>query len=197
MAQKAVIGLPIAAFFMEKWKDMDKSNPHQAHPLYHLDELMVQTRKIAAQYRLQTGQILPISNELAKYDAQKILDLSPLSIDSSLKGVDCVLPGTLFTFQIKARVVFKINAPQRVGQLNLSGDWSHTLLVIYDDHYQPDKIYGLEKNIILRFIQDQAKSLPNKRGMISVGKFKALGQCIWSVDNGLILPLNKFVSTLN
>lgn len=176
---------------------MDKSNPLQPHPLYHLDELMAQTRKLAAQYRLQTGQILPISHELAKYDAQKILDLFPPVVDSSLKGIDCVLPGTLLAFQIKARVIFKINAPQRVGQLNLSGDWSHTLLVIYDDNYNPDEIYVLAKKLILRFIQDQPKNLPNKRGMISVGKFKALGQCVWSVENGLIIPLNDIVSTLN
>lgn len=176
---------------------MDKSNIPQLHPLYHLDELMTQTRKLAAQYRLQTGQILPISNELAKYDAQKTLDLFPPLADTSLKGVDCVLPGTLLAFQIKARVIFKINAPQRVGQLNLSGDWSHTLLVIYDDSYHPDEIYALEKNTLLRFIQDQPKMPSNKRGMLSVGKFKALGQCIWSVDKGLIIPLSEFVSTPN
>lgn len=177
---------------------MDKSHPLPSHPLYHLDELMAQTRKLAAQYRLQTGQILPISNELAKYDAQKILDLFPVVDGLSLKSVDCVLPGTILTFQIKARVIFKVNAPQRVGQLNLSGEWSHTLLVIYDDHYQPDEIYALEKNTILRFMQDQPKNLSqNKRGLISVGKFKALGQCIWSVERGLIMPPSELASTPN
>ena len=177
---------------------MDKSPPNPSHPLYHLDELMSQTRKLAAQYRLQTGQILPISNELAKYDAQKILNLFPAPEHSSLKGVDCILPGTLLAFQIKARVIFKVNAPHRVGQLNLLGDWSHTLLVIYDDNYEPDEIYALEKNTLLHLMQDHSKTVSSKKkGMISVGKFKALGQFIWSVEKGVIMPVNEFVSTLN
>lgn len=175
---------------------MDKFTPLQSD-LYHLDELMTQTRKLAAQYRLQTGQILPISNELAKYDVQKILDLFPPPSNAFLKGVDCILPGTLLTFQIKARVIFKINAPQRVGQLNLCGDWSHTLLAIYDNNYHPAEIYALDKNILLRFIEERPKAPSNKRGMLSLGKFKALGRCIWSAESNLIMPLNELASTPN
>lgn len=165
--------------------------------LYQLDELMTQTRKLAAQYRLQTGQILPISNELAKYDAQQILDLCSPTSDQKLKSVDCIAKGTNLTFQVKARVVFKVHAPQRVGQLNLLGDWTQTLLVIYDESYQPDEIYALEKSMILDFLNTLPKgsSHKNKRGAISVAKFKALGELIWSIEQGIIIPLDQFVST--
>lgn len=160
---------------------MDKSDSQSNH-LYQLDELMSQTRKLAAQYRLQTGQILPISNELAKYDAQRLLDLSSPSTQSKIKSVDCIDPRTQLAFQVKARVIFKVNAPQRVGQLNLSGDWDQTLLVIYDEFYEPDEIYALEKGSI-------SQTAPNKRGGISVGKFKLLGKLVWSAESGIVEPL--------
>lgn len=176
---------------------MDNPPTNMTNSLYQLDELMAQTRKLAAQYRLQTGQILPISNELAKYDARHILDLCSPDADLKLKSVDCVAPGTPFTFQVKARVVFKVPASQRVGQLNLLGDWTQTLLVIYDERYQADEIYSLEKSVICDFVAQppQGTVNKNKRGAISVGKFKALAKLIWSSERGLIVPIAQFVST--
>lgn len=176
---------------------MDNLSINKTNSLYQLDELMTQTRRLAAEYRLQTGQILPISNELAKYDVQHILDLCSPSPELKLKSVDCILPGTHLNFQVKARVVFKVHSPQRVGQLNLLGDWTQTLLVIYDDCYQPDQIYALDKFVILDFLSTlpQGTSNKNKRGAISVGKFKALGKLIWSVERGLIVPMADFFTT--
>ena len=165
---------------------MDYSH-NKPNTIYQLDELMTQTRRLAAQYRLQTGQILPISNELAKYDAQKILDLLPPPfINQTLKSVDLIHSESKLMFQVKARVVFKIRSSQRVGQLNLSGDWNQTLLVIYDDSYQPDEIYSLEKSAILSLAEGTSKS---KRGGISVGKFKILGRLIWSQEIGMVTVL--------
>ena len=164
------------------------NNMNESQSIYQLDELMTQTRKLAAQYRLKTGQILPISNELAKYDVQYILSLKLPMGQLNLKSVDCIDPEKNIAFQVKSRVVFKANAPQRVGQLNISGDWDQTLLVIYDDSYQPNEIYALEKSVLLNLEHSQPKHNPNKnkRGALSVGKFKVLSKLIWSSVDGLI-----------
>ena len=46
--------------------------------VYKLDKLMAETRRLAAEYRRSTGSTLPVSAELAKFDAISLLGLRTL-----------------------------------------------------------------------------------------------------------------------
>ena len=51
--------------------------------IYSIDKLMHETRQLAARYRQTTGTTLPVTGEIARFDAAKALDLQLLD-DASL-----------------------------------------------------------------------------------------------------------------
>lgn len=144
---------------------------------FSVDKLMEETRRIAREYKKNTGQALPISNELGRYDAERILSLTPSRSDEP--GVDFVGSGVLsgHKISVKSRVLFQPSkSGQRIGALNLSAAWEYLLLIIYNADYEPEEIYIASKQTISDEL-DQSK--PNKRGSFSVAKFKMLGERVW------------------
>jgi len=147
--------------------------------VYQLEKLMDETRRIAAEYRASTGATLPVSGELAKFDAMRLLGLT--AADGSEKAVDAILATAsgVQKLQIKARVIFD---PQksgyRVGQLNLQANWDWLLLVLMDERYETTEIYRLPKAVLVRELGD-ARHLKKARGAISVRKFKAIAERCW------------------
>ena len=143
--------------------------------VYAVDKLMSETRRLAAAFYEQTQQVLPVSAELAKYDAMRLLTLSEPK--SAAKGVDCIDQDNS-RYQVKSRVIFQEGKPGlRVGQLNLEGEWDHTLLVLLDPSYEPFEIYQLDKPTIESQIN---QTRGNKRGAMTIAKFKALGELVWT-----------------
>ncbi len=142
---------------------------------------MEETRRIAREYKQSTGQVLPISNELGRYDAGRILNLTPPYPDES--GVDFLGSGSLSgcKISVKSRVLFQPGkSGQRLGALNLDGAWEYLLLIIYNSDYEVDEMYMTSKQEISNELQ---KNKPNKRGSFSVAKFKMLGELVWdSID---------------
>lgn len=153
----------------------------QIHP-FAIDKLMEQTRKVAVSYHQTTGKALPISNELARFDAQKILSLTALSVPE--KGVD-FLGGKYLPEEkilVKSRVIFNHQrSGYRMGALNMDGHWTVALLLIYNDQYVPDEIYLAEKSSIQELL---SQSQPSKNGF-SIAKFKAIGTLFWDSVNGV------------
>lgn len=152
------------------------------HNPYVIDKLMEETRKIANAYYQNTGKILPISNELGRFDAQKILELQSLTHPEV--GVDFLGTGRFAAqkFVVKSRVIFKPQkSGHRMGALALEGNWDSAILMLYNADYEPDEIYITKKSDI---IQAVANFSINQRNGFSIAKFKALGTLVWDAVNG-------------
>jgi len=149
--------------------------------VYQLDKLMKETRVLASKYKDATGQPLPVSHDLACYDAIRYLNLkTPDKPEASVDAVDSDEPGG-HKYQIKGRVQF-INTrgkQQRIGQLNLEGNWDVCLLVLLNEDYESEVIHSADKEIIREVIGDKPI---NKRGAMTVSQFKAIAKTIWEAE---------------
>jgi len=150
---------------------------------YDVSRLMSQTRKLAADYRKQTGQALPVTEELARFDAINILGLSKLEGEEGVDAVDPLGKSSeagnepVNRYLIKGRVIFKGGkARQKLGKLNLNSDWTVLLMVIYDADYLPEQLYKVHRKTI---DAEMANVTKDKRGSMTVAKYKAIGELIW------------------
>ncbi len=161
-------------------------NPWEpAVPPYALDKLIAETRRLAAEYRRATGQSLPVSAEIARHDAARILNLELK--EQRVKGVDAIGRGERagMKIQIKGRVIAdERKGGQRIGQLNRDGDWDLVVLSLMDADYEPFEIYEATREEILEAL-DSASSNRARRGAMSVARFKIIGRLVWSRENGL------------
>lgn len=147
--------------------------------VYALDELMKQTRKLAADYYAATQQTLPISSELARYDACRLMTWAECR--EAQKGVDALAANNM-PIQIKSRVIFEDKPGLRIGQINPDGDWQSVALVLYDRAYEPQEIFLASRLAIYADESSEQDSKRKKRGAMSVAKFKKLADCIWSAN---------------
>jgi len=148
---------------------------------YQLDKLIQETRRLAVEFRQQCGQTLPVTGELANYDAAQVLNLTPPK--KPISGVDFIgldiYAGD--KIQIKSRVIFDENrSGQRIGKLNYDTQWDRIILVLYDAKYQPSEIYSISRETALAN-HDESLTRP-----MSVAKFKMLGELVWSQDTGIL-----------
>lgn len=154
--------------------------------LYSLEKLISETRRIARDYRQATGKSLGgVSGEIAHFDACKELNLEPVPHGTE-GGYDAVGKGKREgqKIQIKARAIFEEGKPgQRIGQLKLEQDWDSVVLVLMDENFEPFEMYELSRSEVEA---DQANNSSNrsKRGAMSVAKFKAIGELVWTREFG-------------
>lgn len=136
---------------------------------------MEQTRLIAADYHQTTGQALPVTAELAIFDAIDKLNLQKLDGENGIDAIDS--NGSQEKYLIKGRVIFKgAKSRQKLGKFSLDGGWDFLLMVLYDADYQPTQIVKVNKEIIQQELDKVAK---DKRGSMTVAKYKAIGQPVW------------------
>jgi len=162
---------------------------------YDINLLMAQTRNLAADYREQTGQALPVTEELARFDAINILGLRKVENND---GIDaCDKPDASSSedtqlndqkidhYLIKGRVIFKAGkARQKLGKISLKSKWTNLLMVIYNAEYLPAQIYAIKRSVIDK---EMANLAQDKRGSMTVAKYKAIGELVWEtpdLDNG-------------
>lgn len=155
--------------------------------IYSVDTLIAQARTLAANYRRATGKPLPgVSAEIAENDAARLLDLE-LVKDETL-GYDAVgrhSPRAGKRIQIKSRTIFdESKSGHRIGQLRAGQEWDSVLLVLMDDNYEPFEIFEAEREDLLEVIAEAESSKRAKRGLLSVAKFKAIGQLVWTREEG-------------
>lgn len=154
--------------------------------VYSLDKLISQARKLAAEYKKTTGKTLPgVSNEIAEYDAARLLGLE-LSDDRS-KGFDAVGRGRLEgkKIQIKGRTIFDENKTrQRIGQIKIDKEWDLLVLILLDAAYHPYEIYQAEREEIMTVI-DTLSTSQKKRGALSVARIRIIGKLVWTREDGL------------
>jgi hypothetical protein len=151
--------------------------------VYDVEKLMVEARKLAAQYRVATGKPLGISSEIAVHDVIRIMELQPA--ENPHAGYDAIGTGAREgrRIQIKGRVVSgEAKSNQRIGQVKLDQDWDSVMLILMNEQYEPLEIYEAHRDQILDAVAGTSTKRRN-RGALSVAKFKHLGQLVWSADN--------------
>ena len=154
-------------------------NPSKGNDTYDISLLIEQTRLVAADYRNTTGHALPVTAELARFDAIDKLDLQKTDGHEGVDAIDAKASGE--TYLIKGRVIFKGGkARQKLGHVSLEGAWQSLLMVLYDANYQPTEIYKIDRNIIEENLGDAPK---DKRGSMTVAKYKALGSLVWTIES--------------
>ncbi len=152
---------------------------------YALDKLIAETRRLAAEFRRATGQVLPVTGEIARFDAARLLGLELLENRSG--GVDALGHGPRegLKIQIKGRLITdESRGGQRIGQLNRNGDWDLVVLSLMDADYEPFELWEAERDEILEYL-DASSSNRARRGALSVARFKIIGRLVWSRENGL------------
>jgi len=149
--------------------------------IYAIDKLMSETRQLAAEYRRLTGQVLPVSNELSRHDVMTKLNF--IMPEKPESGVDLIGVGSWLDKKIlvKSRVVFtNAKSRPRLGQLNFDGKWEFAALVLMNDDYVAEEIHIAKKEVLLDSLKKNINNKNKDRNTISVAKFKALGELIWS-----------------
>jgi hypothetical protein len=153
--------------------------------LYAADKLIAQARVLAAEYRRTMGKPLPgISNEIAEFDAVKLLSLEARPEGEG--GYNAIDPARGDKrIQIKSRTIFdESKSGQRLGQLKLEKEWDSVLLVLMDENYEPYEIYEAERDDIIEQLEKSSGNRA-KRGAMSVSRFKIIGRLAWTRENGL------------
>jgi hypothetical protein len=152
--------------------------------IYSIDKLIAETRRLAAEFRRSTGQTLPVSGEIARYDAARILGLT--LCEQRTGGIDAIGNGDREgqRIQVKSRVITQDKkSGARIGQLNPNGDWDTVLLVIMDQDYEPCEIYEATREEIQEAMSDSSRR--SSRGALSVAKFKIISWLVWTRETGL------------
>lgn len=154
--------------------------------LYSIDKLMHETRQLAARYRQTTGSILPVTGEIARFDAAKVLGLKLINNPSS--SIDALGTGDRSDKRIliKGRTIFdNSRSTPRIGQLNTDQDWDSVVLVLFDENYEPEEIYEAQRDDIASAMENKRDSNRKKRGAMSIAQFKIIGERVWCRENGL------------
>lgn len=155
--------------------------------IYSVDKLIAETRRLAAEYRRTTGQPLPVTAEIARYDAARLLDLE-LVPSNHPGGYDAIGKGEREgkRIQIKGRAILdERKSGQRIGQLKMEQEWDAVVLVLMDEAFEPYEIYEADRAEIEEGVDDAA-SRRQKRGAMSVARFKIIGRLVWSREDGVI-----------
>lgn len=155
-------------------------------PVYAVDRLIGEARRLAAEYRRTTGKPLPgVSAEIAMHDAARLLNLE---LVAGSGGFDAVGRGARSgrRIQIKGRTIFdESKGGQRIGQIKTGEVWDSVVLVLMDEEYEPYEIYEAQREDLLQAVSEKAQTSRGKRGALSVAKFKVIGRLVWDRDCGL------------
>lgn len=149
--------------------------------VYAVDKLISEARRLAAEYRRATGKSLPVSSEIAKHDACVYLELDP--VEDEVSGHDALSrDGREHRIQIKGRAIFdESKSGQRIGQLKLEQDWDAVVLVLMDEDFETFEIHQAERDEVLDALKDSSR---NKRGAMSVARFKNIARLVWTREEG-------------
>ncbi|MCF6210375.1 MAG: hypothetical protein L3K24_06835 [Gammaproteobacteria bacterium] len=154
--------------------------------VYDVDKLMMEARKLAADYRRATGKALGISTEIAVHDVIRLLKLIPA--EPGAGGYDAIGTGVREgrRIQIKGRTIFSDKkGGQRIGQIKVEQDWDSVMLIIMDENYEPQQVIEAAREAVTEAMADTSASRA-KRGAMSVARFRAIGRLVWSQERGLI-----------
>ncbi len=149
--------------------------------VYSVDKLIAETRRIAKEYRLATGKILPVTPEIAINDAISILKLIPN--DEKNSGYDATYEKgeERLKVQIKGRAIFDDRKQgYRIGEVKKGQEWDAIILVIMNSDFMPEEIYMARRDIVLDEVEEKNK----KKGAMTIAKFKLISELLWTEQFG-------------
>jgi len=147
--------------------------------VYSVNKLIAETRRIAKEYRLATGKILPVTPEIAINDAISILSLIPN--DENIPGYDAIYEfgDKSLRVQIKGRAIFnEKRSGHRLGQIKIEQEWDAIILVIMNADFMPEEIYMANREDIVGELEEKTKN--SKKGAMTIAKFKLISELLWS-----------------
>lgn len=147
---------------------------------YNVEKLIDETRRLAVLFRANTGKTLPIGSEIAKFDAEKFLPLTPLNVPK--RGVDFMGIDSWQgkNIQLKSRIIFDEGKTHyRLGKMDLSDSWDLLVLILYANDYNPFDILVATKDEIQSLFPDEKE----KEVTMSLAKFKTVAQSIWGFSS--------------
>ena len=158
--------------------------------VFSVDKLISEARRIAADYRRATGKTLGgVTGEIAENDAARLLNLE-LSEDKN-SGYDAIGKGLREgkKIQIKGRAIFdNAKSNQRIGQIKVNQEWDSVVLVLMNEDFEPMEIYEADRVVLMESLDETSDSKRNKRGAMSVPRFKHLANLVWTTEEGVIDP---------
>ena len=150
--------------------------------LDEVGQLIAKAKKIAKEYRSLTGRPIGFTGEVAEYEAARLLGLELAAVRQPGydvfrrrgKAIDCL--------QVKGRCVLSSKRGQRLGRIDLTKNWDGVLLVLLDPDLEPTAIYEAHRADVERALLVPGSKARNKRGALSVSKFKSIGHKVWPDD---------------
>lgn len=154
------------------------SNDIEEIDIIAIGHLIVQTKRLAKEYRKLTGRPLGITGEVAEYEAARLLNLN-LS-EARQAGYDAV-DAKGKRIQIKGRVVFKDSKTgQRMGRINIKHEWDELVLVLLDADFEPIAIYQAMYPEVEAALMAPGSRSRNERGALGIRKFESIARLVWS-----------------
>lgn len=154
--------------------------------VFSVEKLISEARRIAADYRRATGKTLGgVTGEIAENDAARLLNLELSNNRNS--GYDAIGLGKREgkKIQIKGRAIFDTaKSGQRIGQIKTHQEWDSVVLVLMNEDFEPVEIYEADRSDLMESLDETSDSKRNKRGAMSVLRFKHLARLVWSVVEG-------------
>jgi hypothetical protein len=156
--------------------------------VYSVDKLISEARRVAAEYRRATGKSLGgVSGEIAENDAARLLNLE--LCNDRQGGFDAIGKGNREgkRIQIKGRAIFdEGKSGQRIGQLKTEQEWDSVVLVLMNEDFEPVEIYEADRSDIMDALDETRNSKRNKRGAMSVARFKNIARLVWTASEGVL-----------
>jgi hypothetical protein len=145
-----------------------------------LQDILEAAKDVAFRFKNLTGKPLGITGEIAEFSAAKLLDLK--LAEARQAGYDAV-DSTGRKIQIKGRCLpEKPAAGQRLGSIRLDHEWDSVLLVLLDQRFEVFEMWEAGRPAVEKAILAPGSKARNKRGALSVGKFKQIGIRVWPAD---------------
>jgi hypothetical protein len=145
--------------------------------------LLASVKKLAQRYRVLTGKPLGITGEIAEFEAAKLLRIKLTPARTA--GYDAIRKrnGRIHRLQIKGRCVLPgANSGQRMGAINVEGEFDGVLLVLMDESFNATAIYEADRSDVVAALIAPGSVARNERGALGVQKFKSIGRCVWSLE---------------
>ncbi len=143
-------------------------------------DLMERAKRLAKEYRRQTGRPLGVTGEVAEYEACRLLGLC--LAPARQEGYDAVrqTPDGTRRVQVKGRVLLPDAKPgQRLSKISLKHDWDSTIVVVLDEDLEPIVMYEADRAAIAEALTAPGSKSRNERGQLGLSKFKSIAQVVW------------------
>lgn len=144
--------------------------------------ILERARQAAVDYYDLTGKPLGITGEFGEYMTAKLLGLN--LADARSPGYDATDEKGR-KIQIKSRSIpsEKELGSQRLGSIRLDHQWDCVMLILFNEKLEPQSIFEADRGPIEAALTKPGSKARNKRGSLSISKFKSIGKQIWAIDS--------------